>query len=119
MLKLGEVLSEEEVNELLAEADVNGDGKFDYQEFVSTMMSSIGGGGRQEPNPACSSETILTEVKSTNMAHFHPMATDTEQSVSEASKIMHNETLSNNKKKDEETQKNPTHLGEVLFKLKL
>ena len=35
----GEKLSEEEVQDLLHEADTNGDGKIDYEEFVKHILS--------------------------------------------------------------------------------
>lgn len=35
----GEKLKEEEINDLIREADVNGDGYIDYEEFVRAMMS--------------------------------------------------------------------------------
>ncbi len=41
MLNLGEKLTEEECDELVDEADLDGDGQINYQEFVH-MMSSFG-----------------------------------------------------------------------------
>ena len=40
MTDLGEKLTEEEVDQMIGEADINGDGRVDYEEFV-TMMNSI------------------------------------------------------------------------------
>ena len=40
MCNLGEKLSQEEVNEMIAEADTDGDGQVDYREFVAMMKSS-------------------------------------------------------------------------------
>ncbi|XP_065655592.1 calmodulin-A isoform X2 [Hydra vulgaris] len=40
MLKFGEDLTEEEIAEMIVEADFNGDGNIDYQEFVK-MMSFV------------------------------------------------------------------------------
>mmetsp|Transcript_12836 Transcript_12836/g.39506 ORF Transcript_12836/g.39506 Transcript_12836/m.39506 type:complete len:152 (+) Transcript_12836:179-634(+) len=37
LTKLGEKLTEEEANEMIKEADLNGDGEIDYQEFVKMM----------------------------------------------------------------------------------
>merc|ERR1712070_361470 len=34
-------LSDEECDEMLREADINGDGKLDFQEFVKMMMAPI------------------------------------------------------------------------------
>ena len=42
MTNLGEKLSDEEIGEMLCEADIGGDGQVNYQQFVSVMM---GGGG--------------------------------------------------------------------------
>ena len=40
MTNLGEKLTDEEVDEMIREADVDGDGQIDYQEFVTMMMSN-------------------------------------------------------------------------------
>lgn len=40
MTNLGEKLSEEEVDEMIREADVDGDGQVNYEEFVRMMTSS-------------------------------------------------------------------------------
>ncbi|KAH3853236.1 calmodulin-A-like [Dreissena polymorpha] len=40
MSNLGEKLTEEEVDEMLREADVDGDGEINYEEFVQLMMST-------------------------------------------------------------------------------
>jgi len=37
MATLGEHLSEEEIREMITEADVDGDGRVNYEEFVSMM----------------------------------------------------------------------------------
>ena len=39
MLNLGEKLTEEEVEEMIREADVDGDGQVNYTEFVKMMLS--------------------------------------------------------------------------------
>merc|ERR1712129_191574 len=39
MTNLGERLSDEEVDEMIREADIDGDGQVNYEEFVSMMMS--------------------------------------------------------------------------------
>lgn len=39
MTNLGEKLTNEEVEEMLREADVDGDGKINYEEFVKLMLS--------------------------------------------------------------------------------
>lgn len=39
MLNLGERLTEEEVEEMIKEADVDGDGQVNYDEFVKMMMA--------------------------------------------------------------------------------
>jgi calmodulin len=39
MTNLGEKLTDEEVDEMVREADVNGDGQIDYEEFVKMMMA--------------------------------------------------------------------------------
>jgi calmodulin len=39
MTSLGETLTDEEVEELMSEADSNGDGQIDYDEFVKLMMA--------------------------------------------------------------------------------
>ncbi|OWF37728.1 calmodulin-A-like isoform X2 [Mizuhopecten yessoensis] len=38
MISLGEKLTEEEVDEMIKEADMNGDGQIDYDEFVKMML---------------------------------------------------------------------------------
>eukprot|EP00918_Siedleckia_nematoides_P002298 GHVU01005223.1.p3 GENE.GHVU01005223.1~~GHVU01005223.1.p3 ORF type:complete len:150 (+),score=37.62 GHVU01005223.1:178-627(+) len=39
MTNLGEKLSEDEVDEMIREADIDGDGQINYQEFVKMMMA--------------------------------------------------------------------------------
>lgn len=39
MTNLGETLSSEEIDEMIKEADLDGDGQIDYEEFVRMMMS--------------------------------------------------------------------------------
>ena len=39
MTTLGERMTEDEINELLKEADTNGDGVIDYKEFTNVLMS--------------------------------------------------------------------------------
>jgi len=39
MTNLGEKLSDEEVDEMIREADVDGDGQINYEEFVKMMVS--------------------------------------------------------------------------------
>ena len=39
MMKMGEQLTEKEVREMIDEADTNGDGRIDMDEFVDMMMS--------------------------------------------------------------------------------
>ena len=36
---LGENLTDEEINEMIREADIDGDGQINYEEFVKMMMS--------------------------------------------------------------------------------
>jgi hypothetical protein len=40
MTNLGEKLTDEEVDEMIREADVDGDGQINYDEFVDMMMQS-------------------------------------------------------------------------------
>ena len=40
MHNLGEELSPEEVNAIIVEADVDGDGQIDYKEFARMMLSN-------------------------------------------------------------------------------
>lgn len=39
MTNLGEKLTDEEVDEMIKEADVDGDGQINYEEFVKMMLS--------------------------------------------------------------------------------
>jgi calmodulin len=39
LTSIGEKLTEEEVDELLREADVGGDGRIKYEDFVKVMLS--------------------------------------------------------------------------------
>ncbi|KAI5397774.1 Calmodulin-3, variant 2 [Lathyrus oleraceus] len=39
MMNLGEKLSDEEVKQMIKEADMDGDGQVDYDEFVKMMMA--------------------------------------------------------------------------------
>ena len=39
MTNLGEKLTDEEVDEMIREADIDGDGQINYEEFVKIMMS--------------------------------------------------------------------------------
>merc|ERR1711988_1857567 len=39
MTNLGEKLTDEEVDEMIREADVDGDGQINYEEFVKVMMA--------------------------------------------------------------------------------
>ncbi|KAF3642078.1 Calmodulin [Capsicum annuum] len=41
MTNLGEKLTDEEVDEMIREADVDGDGQINYEEFVKVMMANI------------------------------------------------------------------------------
>ena len=40
MMKLGEKLTTKEVTEIVSEADTNGDGRIDVDEFVQMMMNT-------------------------------------------------------------------------------
>merc|ERR1719359_2225544 len=42
MTNLGEKLTDEEVDEMNREADVDGDGQINYEEFVKMMMTNLG-----------------------------------------------------------------------------
>lgn len=42
MTNLGEKLTDEEVDEMIKEADVDGDGQINYEEFVKVMMAKWG-----------------------------------------------------------------------------
>ena len=39
MTNLGEKLTDEEVDEMIREADIDGDGQINYEEFVKVMMA--------------------------------------------------------------------------------
>lgn len=41
MTSLGEKMTEEEVDEMIREADVDGDGQINYQEFIKMMVSRV------------------------------------------------------------------------------
>lgn len=40
MINLGEKLTDEEVHQMIKEADLDGDGQVNYDEFVRMMMTS-------------------------------------------------------------------------------
>ena len=40
MISLGEKLTDEEVDQMIKEADLDGDGQVNYDEFVRMMMAS-------------------------------------------------------------------------------
>ena len=40
MKNLGELLSDEEVEEMLNEADIDGDGKVNLEDFITVLLSS-------------------------------------------------------------------------------
>ena len=41
LLKIGEKLSQEEVEELMSEADIDGDGNVNYEEFVAMLFREV------------------------------------------------------------------------------
>ena len=41
MQNIGDVLSEEETDELIAEADIDGDGNVNYEEFVAMLFREV------------------------------------------------------------------------------
>merc|ERR1712061_861832 len=49
MTNLGEKLTDEEVDEMIREADVDGDGQINYEEFVKMMMAKEASSCRSEP----------------------------------------------------------------------
>ena len=40
MMNLGEKLTDEEVDQMIREADLDGDGQVNYEEFVQMMMTT-------------------------------------------------------------------------------
>ncbi len=42
MMNLGERLSDDECDQIVEEADIDGDGKINYEEFYTMMSSVIG-----------------------------------------------------------------------------
>ena len=41
MTNLGDKLTDEEVDEMIREADIDGDGQVNYEEFVNVMTSKL------------------------------------------------------------------------------
>ena len=41
MTNLGDKLNDEEVDEMIREADIDGDGQVNYEEFVNVMTSKL------------------------------------------------------------------------------
>eukprot|EP00804_Cyclotella_cryptica_P016645 CCRYP_001963-RA/>CCRYP_001963-RA protein AED:0.34 eAED:0.49 QI:144/0.5/0.4/1/0.5/0.4/5/0/205 len=59
MTNLGEKLTDEEVDEMIREADIDGDGQINYEEFVKMMMSNLRAQGH---NGTCNVNNVLTTV---------------------------------------------------------
>jgi len=59
MTNLGEKLEDEEIDEMLREADVDGDGQVNYEEFVKMMMAGGPPSNTQTPLPGNTSSVIL------------------------------------------------------------
>ncbi|KAM0037963.1 putative EF-hand domain-containing protein [Helianthus debilis subsp. tardiflorus] len=57
MTNLGEKLTDEEIDEMIREADVDGDGKINYEEFVKIMMAKRRRRGREEDSMQSTSRT--------------------------------------------------------------
>jgi EF-hand domain pair len=64
MTNLGEKLTDEEVDEMIREADVDGDGQVNYEEFVRMMVAKCG--ARDHPL-ATSVELILLSPHSVHL----------------------------------------------------
>jgi Ca2+-binding EF-hand superfamily protein len=57
MINLGEKLTDEEVDQMIREADLDGDGQVNYDEFVRMMMLSEGHATMQSTNDGLSLAT--------------------------------------------------------------
>merc|ERR1712164_62009 len=59
MTNLGEKLTDEEVDEMIREADVDGDGQINYEEFVKMMMAK-----RRRRNAVAEFQKAVRKVES-------------------------------------------------------
>jgi len=79
MTNLGEKLDDEEVDEMVREADIDGNGQINYEEFVKMMMCDGGssGGGYSSPpppplpKPSSSSSLPPKPIPSSSTNHHH------------------------------------------------
>ena len=59
MTNLGEKLTDEEVDEMIREADIDGDGQINYEEFVKMMMYHPRPAPRRSPRSVAESPRSL------------------------------------------------------------
>lgn len=69
MTNLGEKLTDEEVDEMIREADVDGDGQVNYEEFVKMMMGKV---GLRRPGRSVGSSAQLCPASLTEPAPLAP-----------------------------------------------
>jgi len=71
MQNMGDVLSEEETDELIAEADIDGDGNVNYEEFVAMLFrEGCALFGKKETDSAVSTIAEVISRKTSKVADF-------------------------------------------------
>ncbi|XP_044472050.1 calcium-dependent protein kinase 19-like isoform X2 [Mangifera indica] len=85
MTNLGEKMTDEEVKELIQEADVDGDGQVNYDEFVRVMLEGVV--KDISSKLSSSTSTSASTSASSNLINLKRLDTDTEEEMKAAFKV--------------------------------